>query len=23
DPVNGFDRKREPLDSKVKFLGFE
>lgn len=23
DPVNQFDRKREPLDSKVKFLGFE
>lgn len=23
DPVNAFDRKREPLDSKVKFLGFE
>ena len=23
DPVNGFDRKREPLDSKVKFLGFD
>ena len=22
DPVNGFDRKREPLDSKIKFLGF-
>lgn len=23
DPVNQFDRKREPLDSKVQFLGFE
>lgn len=23
DPVNQFDRKREPLDSKIKFLGFE
>jgi nitroreductase len=23
DPVNQFDRKREDLDSKVKFLGFE
>ncbi|WP_374283512.1 nitroreductase [Novosphingobium sp.] len=23
DPVNHFDRKREPLDGKVKFLGFE
>lgn len=23
DPVNQFDRKREALDSKVKFLGFE
>lgn len=23
DPVNGFDRKREPLESKVKFLGFD
>ncbi len=23
DPVNHFDRKREPLDSKIKFLGFE
>lgn len=23
DPVNRFDRKREALDSKVKFLGFE
>ena len=23
DPVNGFDRKREPLESKVQFLGFE
>jgi nitroreductase len=22
DPVNAFDRKREPLDSKIKFLGF-
>ena len=22
DPVNGFERKREPLDSKIKFLGF-
>ena len=23
DPVNAFDRKREPLESKVQFLGFE
>lgn len=23
DPVNGFDRKREPLESKIQFLGFE
>lgn len=23
DPVNQFDRKREELDSKIKFLGFE
>ncbi len=23
DPVNHFDRKREELDSKIKFLGFE
>lgn len=23
DPVNHFDRKREPLDGKVRFLGFE
>lgn len=23
DPVNHFDRKREPLDGKVQFLGFE
>jgi len=23
DPVNQFDRKREDLDSKIKFLGFE
>jgi nitroreductase len=23
EPVNQFDRKREPLDGKVKFLGFE
>lgn len=22
DPVNAFDRKREPLDSKIRFLGF-
>jgi hypothetical protein len=23
DPVNHFDRKREPVASKVQFLGFE